>query len=221
MAEAKTTPKAVKKKATKTSEPSFYEKVADIQKSLHAPKGQRNNFGKYNYRSAEDILQAVKPHLNGLILNISDDLVLVGDRYYVKSTASISDGTNTINVSAFAREQSDKKGMDQSQITGSTSSYARKYALNGLFAIDDTKDADTNEQHNEVKETPIEVVGVAQVKVIRDLISKLPDGNDYKDESGVARWVKVKTLEEIPLVQYEKLEKALNSLLRISPKEAA
>ena len=118
-----------------------------IQSELKAPKGQFNSFGKYKYRSCEDIVEAVKPVLKkyGYALIITDELVLIGERYYIKATASISNGTNTFNASAFAREEEFKKGMDCSQITGSASSYARKYALNGLFAIDDTKDADAGQ----------------------------------------------------------------------------
>lgn len=113
-----------------------------IQKELKAPKGQRNNFGNYNYRNAEDILEAVKPLLGNAVLTVNDDIVLIGDRYYVKATATLKDGDEIASVSAFARESFEKKGMDSAQVTGATSSYARKYALNGLFCIDDTKDAD-------------------------------------------------------------------------------
>lgn len=114
-----------------------------IQKELKAPKGQRNSFGNYNYRSCEDIVEAVKPLLGKATLTIADEIIHIGDRYYVKATATLSEGEKSISVSAFARESEDKKGMDSAQITGATSSYARKYALNGLFAIDDTKDADS------------------------------------------------------------------------------
>lgn len=123
---------------------TLHERLVAIQSELKAPKGQYNSFGKYKYRSAEDILEAVKPLLkkNGCKLTIMDDIVLIGDRYYVKAIATISDGTQSLSVSAFAREADTKAGMDCSQITGAASSYARKYAMNGLFAIDDTKDAD-------------------------------------------------------------------------------
>lgn len=123
----------------------FIEKIVAIQSELKAPKGQYNSFGKYNYRSCEDILEGVKPLLakHGLVLTIQDSIDLIGDRFYVKATATITDGKDEISTSAHARESLDKKGMDASQVTGATSSYARKYALNGLLAIDDTKDADT------------------------------------------------------------------------------
>lgn len=114
-----------------------------IQQSLKAPKGQMNSFGNYKYRSCEDILEAVKPLLGEATLQISDELVNIGDRYYIKAEASLSDGEKIWSTTAYAREAETKKGMDESQITGSASSYARKYALNGLFLIDDTKDADT------------------------------------------------------------------------------
>lgn len=127
--------------------------LIEIQKELKAPKGQYNSFGKYKYRSAEDILEAVKPllHKNKCQLTLADEIVLIGDRYYVKATARISNGTETEYTCAYAREDLDKKGMDGSQITGTASSYARKYALNGLFCIDDTKDADTDEFANQQK----------------------------------------------------------------------
>ena len=123
-------------------------KVSLIQKELKAPKNQHNSFGNYNYRSCEDILEAVKPLLNkeGLILTVSDDICQIGERYYVKSTATITDGKSVLSNSAYAREEETKKGMDASQITGATSSYARKYALNGLFCIDDTKDSDYDDK---------------------------------------------------------------------------
>jgi uncharacterized protein (DUF3820 family) len=124
---------------------TFVERVSEIQAKLKAPKGQFNAFGKYSYRSCEDILEGLKPLLNGLILTVSDDIVMVGERVYIKATASLTDGNEAINNSAFAREPLSKKGMDESQITGTASSYARKYALNGLFCIDDTKDADSQD----------------------------------------------------------------------------
>lgn len=120
-----------------------------VQAELKAPKGQHNSFGKYDYRSAEDIIEAVKPLLkeNGLFLNMSDEVVLVGDRYYIKATVKVVDVVTgeSVQTSALARESAQKKGMDESQVTGTASSYARKYALNGLFAIDDNRDADTDE----------------------------------------------------------------------------
>lgn len=135
----------------KTPAQSLTDKLCDIQAELNAPKSKTNTFGKYKYRSCEDILEAVKPHLkrNGVVLTITDDLVEMAGRIYVKATAKISDGITTIETQAFAREPEDKKGSDQAQVTGASSSYARKYALCGLFCIDDNKDPDTNEWQEE------------------------------------------------------------------------
>ena len=118
--------------------------VCDIQHKLKAPKGQYNSFGQYKYRSCEDILEGVKPLLKeyNLLLIINDEIVQIGERYYVKATAKITDGRESVSATAYAREPLEKKGADASQITGASSSYARKYALNGLLCIDDTKDAD-------------------------------------------------------------------------------
>jgi len=124
-----------------------------IQQSLKVPKGQQNTFGKYKYRSCEDILEALKIPLgeNSCYVVLSDSIEMVGDRFYIKATASLKKDGAVIEVStSYARESLTKKGMDDSQVTGTASSYARKYALNGLFAIDDTKDADTNEHTQQV-----------------------------------------------------------------------
>lgn len=125
----------------------IHSKLSAIQSALKAPKSQYNEFGKYKYRKAEDILEAVKPLLReaGCTLTCTDELVLVGERYYIKATAVITcaeDGSS-VRTTAYAREEETKKGMDGSQVTGASSSYARKYALNGLLCIDDTADSDT------------------------------------------------------------------------------
>ena len=150
--------------------------LAQIQSELKAPKGQRNNFGKYNYRSCEDILEAVKPLLQerGLVILITDDIVQIGERYYVRATATIYDSEGSyISNSALAREELKRSGMDASQITGATSSYARKYALNGLFAIDDTKDADaTNKGQDEPKPAKATAQPVAFTDEIRQALAK-------------------------------------------------
>jgi hypothetical protein len=152
-------------------EKNVYMKLVEVQSKLKAPKSQFNKFGNYAYRNCEDILEALKPLLNEVkaIINISDDVVLVGERYYIKATVKFicAESGEVIEASAMAREEENKKGMDSSQLTGSTSSYARKYALNGLFAIDDTKDSDTTNTHN--KDTSKasnnnEVISEAQVK---------------------------------------------------------
>ena len=132
---------------------NIYEKLNKIQSELKAPKGQYNNFGKYKYRSCEDIFEAVKPLLAKyeLTLTTTDELLYIGDRYYIKATAILGDNENSIVTNCgYAREEETKKGMDGSQITGASSSYARKYALKGLFLIDDTKDSDATNVGEEI-----------------------------------------------------------------------
>ena len=135
---------------------NLIEKLVLIQSELKAPKGQTNKFGGYKYRSCEDILEALKPHLKeqGLFLSITDELVAQGNRYYIKASAIITDGVDRWSVDGWAREEEVKKGMDSSQITGASSSYARKYALNGLFGIDDTKDSDATND-GDIPQMPI------------------------------------------------------------------
>ena len=166
-------------------EKSFAERVVIVQKELKAPKGQYNSFGKYRYRSAEDILNSVKPLLavNDLILPLSDELIALGSRIYVKATATLQDcnTANAISVDAYAREDEVKKGMDGSQITGAASSYARKYALNGLFLIDDTKDADatndgTHEANNNRLQEALNLIAQANN---RETLNKI--WNTYTD----------------------------------------
>lgn len=177
-----------------------------IQGKLNAPKGQRNSFGKYNYRSAEDILEALKPLLreNKCYLNLSDEIALIGDRYYVKATATITNETGvSISTSALAREEDTKKGMDASQITGSTSSYARKYALNGLFAIDDNKDADTDEFRKQSEKpnkqvqsnfVPSEkdIENLNKVKSKAEFIEFTKQFDRWKEDEAYRSWVKTK-----------------------------
>ena len=134
---------------------SVNDKLLMIQKDLNAPKSQYNSFGNYSFRSCEDITEAVKPLLEreGLVLSMSDEIKQIGNRYYIEATASVIDVVegDRIDVKAYAREQENKKGMDMAQITGAASSYARKYALNGLFAIDDNKDPDSTNKHGKGK----------------------------------------------------------------------
>ena len=132
------------------------QKLLNVQRDLKAPKGQYNSFGKYKYRSAEDILEAVKPInvRNGILLTITDEPILIGEWHYIKASATVTDGVDNLTVTAYARESETKKGQDLSQITGTASSYARKYALNGLYLIDDTKDADTDEYRNQGNKAP-------------------------------------------------------------------
>ena len=164
------------------------QRLLNAQSELKAPKGQYNNFGKYKYRSAEDILEAVKPinAKHGVLLTITDEPVLVGDWHYIKATATITDGTESIVVTAYARESLNKKGMDDSQITGTASSYARKYALNGLYLIDDTKDADTDEYRNQGNKAPKSATQAEIGNLKKEIIafSKLmaEQGKDVKPE---------------------------------------
>lgn len=136
----------------------IHAKLNAIQSALKAPKSQYNEFGKYKYRKAEDILESVKPLLkeNGCTLTCTDDLQLIGDRYYIRATATItcSEDGSSVSTTAFAREEEEKKGMDGSQVTGASSSYARKYALNGLLCIDDTADSDTTNQGDGKEKKP-------------------------------------------------------------------
>ncbi len=174
------------------------EKLLNIQQELKAPKNQRNNFGGYNYRSCEDILEAVKPLLkaNNCVLTISDELVSIGERFYIRATATLTDAENKddyFSNTAYAREAETKKGMDESQITGACSSYARKYALNGLFCIDDVKDADATNTHD--KEEPKAEVKKASAKQI-ELINKL-----VGDKEAMLKYYKITKIEDLTLEQ--------------------
>jgi hypothetical protein len=195
---------------------TFHQKVAEIQQKLKAPKGQYNSFGKYKYRSCEDILEAVKPLLGDLVLIINDEIIEVSGRVYVKAVANITDGTNSsVTVSAYAREPEEKKGMDSSQITGTASSYARKYALNGLFLIDDTKDADSmdNTQSGETLNNGKSLDGKStekQSKILWALLyKKYPkDGTERVPQAAIdfANACKNGTL------QFEQVQKEINRL---------
>lgn len=193
---------------------NIYEKLSLIQVELKTPKNQYNSFGKYKYRNCEDILESAKPicNKNRTTLTIHDDIVLKGERYYVEATATLHDwdSSNEITVRALAREEDSKKGMDASQVTGATSSYARKYALNGLFNIDDTKDTDTeehqtqkkaSEQQPEVEQKPSPKVTAKQVKLIKSLYGE-------GDIKVMLSRLKVSTLEEITIEQASKMIKA-------------
>jgi hypothetical protein len=162
---------------------NFYSSLIKVQATLNAPKGQFNSFGKYNYRSCEDIMGAVKPLLaeHGLVQFVSDEIVLIGDRYYVKATVTVTNGTDSHSVSALARESLVKKGMDDAQVTGSTSSYARKYALNGMYNIDDSKDADTNEfrqQATSNAQNHVKTVAIDFDKILGEFTNKASGANE-------------------------------------------
>ena len=170
---------------------NIFEKLSNIQMKLKAPKGQFNSYGNYKFRSCEDILEAVKPICNEFraTLILHDDIVLIGDRYYIRATAKLKDwdSDNYITGMAYARESLNKKGMDESQITGTASSYARKYALNGLFNIDDTKDGDTDEYKEQEKKaddkaTPKQIQLIAKNYKGDNLIKLLKSNNIEKLE---------------------------------------
>lgn len=187
---------------------NVYEKLLKVQTELKAPKGQYNSFGKFKYRSCEDILEAVKPLLEKYkaTLQLTDTLELIGDRYYIKAVARFIDTENPmlsddeitvenaiVNV-AYAREDLDKKGMDGSQITGTASSYSRKYALNGLFLIDDTKDADTDEY----KKQNEKMITKDQIKKLNELV---------EDIDAMLNYYKLSKIEEMT---YEVAQKIID-----------
>lgn len=170
---------------------TFVEKLIAVQTALKAPKGQFNSFGKYKYRSAEDILNAVKP-LNaeqGLLLTLSDEPLLIGDWHYIKATATITDGIIKESFTAYARESLTKKGMDDSQITGTASSYARKYALNGLYLIDDTKDADTDEYKKQEKN--VKKITKKQLEQLRANFQKIAALKKVSEKSVEAQFLTI------------------------------
>lgn len=162
------------------AEDNIQKKLVKVQSKLKAPKNQYNSFGKYKYRNCEDILEAVKPLLEkeNLLLTITDAIETNEGRTYVKASASITDGTDTVTVCAYAREPESKKGMDESQVTGASSSYARKYALNGLFLIDDQKDADNFDNASNGKSKP---QTKAQPKKSNQTQAKAEQPQDAKD----------------------------------------
>lgn len=191
---------------------NVYQKLQFVQKNLKAPKSQYNKFGKYYYRSCEDILTAVKPLLDkvGAVIILTDEMTMIGNRFYIKATARLIDaeGSQTaITNTALAREDENKKGMDGSQITGTASSYARKYALNGLLLIDDTKDADTDEnreeRENRASEQPVEDrTGESayppiekMVMEVEDYVLKHPNVSSFIEQS--KQQVKASNLNEL------------------------
>ncbi len=194
---------------------TLIEKLLIIQSELIAPKNQFNSFGKYNYRSCEDILEGLKPCLKKVkaAVTISDEIIQVGDRYYVKAVATLHDAESTdklCNV-AYAREEDSKKGMDASQVTGATSSYARKYALNGLFAIDDVKDADTRDNRQkeaedqkkaEAEQKKVESSIISGVKA-QALLSRCE--REGVDPNKICRLYKVKSLADLTELKHRNI----------------
>ena len=195
---------------------SVYEKLSKVQSELKAPKGQYNSFGKYKYRSCEDILEAVKP-LNakhGVVLTVGDEVVEISNRFYVKATATFVDiesGEKIINT-ALAREDDSKKGMDGSQITGTASSYARKYCLNGLYCIDDTKDADTDEYRHQQERKPQENKPQERqyVKVVNGRTAVINSNGEYVDIENLTVEQLEKTLK---IKQFAAAHEAIRRLL--------
>lgn len=195
---------------------SVYEKLSKVQTELKAPKGQYNSFGKYKYRSCEDILEAVKP-LNakhGVVLTVGDEVVEISNRFYVKATATFVDiesGEKIINT-ALAREDDAKKGMDGSQITGTASSYARKYCLNGLYCIDDTKDADTDEYRHQQERKPQESKPQERqyVKVVNGRTAVINSNGEYVDIENLTVEQLEKTLK---IKQFAAAHEAIRRLL--------
>ena len=189
---------------------NVYSKLLDVQAELKAPKGQTNTFGNYKYRSCEDILEALKPVLKkyDATVHISDEIVVCEDRFYVKATATFTDleSLTDVSVSAFARESKEKRGMDDSQITGAASSYARKYALNGLFLIDDTKDADTDENKNEREKRAEKQAKVnkseASTKVQKDTPEEAKKNDEMRESVDQSAWCKTLDIDQNEIGSY-------------------
>lgn len=201
---------------------TIYEKLSAIQVKLIAPKNQYNSYGKYNYRSCEDILEGLKPHLEETktAVTVNDEVVFIGERYYIKATATLHDceSGQSISNTAYAREELTKKGMDASQITGSTSSYARKYALNGLFCIDDVKDADSRDNRQkeaeeqakaEAENKKIENSVINEVKV-NALIARCKKEN--VDTGKILELYKVNSLADLTEKQYANINEHWNKI---------
>lgn len=199
---------------------AILEKLNIIQSKLKAPKGQYNTFGNYYYRSCEDILEALKPLLaeNKMTLIINDDIEQVGERYYLKATCTLFDAETgeKVSNSAYAREPSVKKKMDDAQITGSVSSYARKYALNGLFAIDDTKDSDTNESYKQTRNTQTNKQSNGQqainISKVRNDIAQTLKAKNYDFNKFVEHLKKTYGVEKIENLPVEKLTELKNTV---------
>lgn len=196
---------------------NIYEKLGIIQSKLKAPKGQYNSFGKYKYRSCEDILEAVKPLLaeTKTVLSVTDRMEVVGDRIYVRAEAHLNDceDSGEIITVAYAREEESKKGMDSSQVTGAASSYARKYALNGLFCIDDNKDSDSTNIGNKTTDKKAEtaekigMISSENVMSIKNIIDKYP-------ESKLMEQIKTRfKVDDIKSLTKEKGHKCLKMLI--------
>ena len=195
---------------------NLYQKLNKIQNELKVPKKQWNKFGNYSYRSAEDIQESIKPLLNDyeLSLFMSDSIELIGERFYVKATAVLSDGENSLTVSAYAREPEQVKGQGEAQITGATSSYARKYCLAGLFLLDDTKDSDGTNTHGKktaqdkpqpTSKTKLDNNSMAKLKLLKTLFSELPEATQVLtlDAYSIAK------IDDLPIEKWDDAIKGL------------
>lgn len=198
---------------------NVYEKLMKVQTELKAPKGQFNSFGKYNYRSCEDILESLKPLLAEVkaIVSLTDEILQVGDRFYVKAIARFTDieKGDHLEVSALAREDETKKGMDLAQVTGSVSSYARKYALNGMFCIDDTKDSDATNKHGKDDKEPLKkkttnegeptsILTEAQIKRLYAIAYKAGFNREVVKGHMLAKY-KIDSMDKLNKTQYDEM----------------
>jgi len=202
----------------------IYEKLLNIQNELKAPKSQFNAFGKYKYRNAEDILESVKPlcFKYKATLTLSDEIVLIGERYYVKATATLTDNEKPelkIWITAYAREEESKKGMDGSQVTGASSSYARKYALNGLFNIDDTKDSDSTNTHGkDGKETTTQEVTNEEILKLFKIAEQAGYTKDTVFKQCESKYKK-ETPDKLTKAEYKQLMTGYTKLVKANEKK--
>lgn len=196
----------------KTNE-NLIKALSKVQSELKAPKGQYNSFANFRYRSCEDILESVKPILAkyNLVLNLSDELVMIGDRYYIKAIAGVTDGEDIITSVAYAREPQELPKMSDSQVTGTASSYARKYALNGLFAIDDTKDPDTDDfkKQTSQEETSTEQ---SKEKILKATPSQIENLKKYYQDEKMTKLLQVNNITKIEDLPMEKASELLSKI---------
>jgi len=186
-------------------EKTINERLKEIQQTLKVTKSQFNSFGKYNYRSCEDILEAVKKVIGDATITMNDEMYLVGDRIYVKATVTLSNADGFISTSAFAREALNKKGMDEAQITGAASSYARKYALSGLFCIDDNKDPDASSVPH-TNGALQEFIDDKQLSILLDSIK-----DKEVDEPKFLKYMAIDSLEQMPKTRFKKALEAIKA----------
>lgn len=189
----------------------FFTRISTIQVKLKALKDMENKFGGYNYRNAESILSAVKPHLDGLVINLTDEVECIGDRYYIKATATLTDGESSIHSVAYAREALSKKGMDDAQLSGSCSSYARKYALSGLLALDSNPDSDDPDQSKANQEQEIDEL-IEQINSCTAQSDLVKINNQYRPKQGEeASTEDQKWYTGLPKKQQDQISKAIQN----------